>query len=224
MSIRTLKKKILCIGAHPDDLELGMGGTIAKHVNRNDNVHLVICTQGIGGKSGHPVLRAKEAKKSASILGAHLHLIDYPVLRLNKPSSDFKMTISKVIQSIRPDRVYTHSPHDYHQVHCTVSQSVTDVIGDVKEFIYFEIISSTTPEFKPNAYVDITDYIELKLDSLEAHQTQGSKLYVLSNTVKSLAYARYSLSKIGLKSNGMAEAFTIRRFLIESSLSDIFGE
>ena len=45
----TLLKKILCVGAHPDDLELGLGGTIAKHVDKKHEVHLVICTQGIGG-------------------------------------------------------------------------------------------------------------------------------------------------------------------------------
>ncbi|HEU4446343.1 MAG TPA: PIG-L deacetylase family protein [Nitrososphaeraceae archaeon] len=219
-----MRKKVLCVGAHPDDLELGMGGTIAKHVDRNHEVHLAICTQGIGGKSGHPKLRMEEAKKAAAILGADLHLIDYPVLKLNKPSIDFKMTISNLIQRINPDRVYTHSPYDYHQIHYTVAQSVTDVIDNIKEFVYYEIISSTSPEFKPNAYVDITDYIDVKLTSLKAHQTQGSKLYIISNAVKSLAYARYTLSKIGSRPNGMAEAFTIHRLLTEGSLVDIFGK
>jgi LmbE family N-acetylglucosaminyl deacetylase len=219
-----LRKKILCIGAHPDDLELGMGGTIAKHVDRNHEVHLAICTQGIGGKSGHPKLRMEEAKKAAAILGGDLHLIDYPVLQLNKPSNEFKMTISNLIQSINPDRVYTHSPHDYHQIHQTVAQSVTDVTYQIRELVYYEIISSTNPDFKPNAYVDITEYIDFKLNSLSAHQTQRSKLYIIANAVKSLAYARYSISKMGLKSNGMAEAFTIHRFLVEDCLDGVLGK
>jgi LmbE family N-acetylglucosaminyl deacetylase len=219
-----LRKKILCIGAHPDDLELGMGGTIAKHVDKGHEVHLVICTQGIGGESGHPKLRMDEAKKAAAILGADLHPIDYPVLQLNKPSNDFKMKIGNLIQSINPDRIYTHSPCDYHQIHCTVARSVTDVIDNIKEFVYYEIISSTTPDFRPNAYVDITDYIDVKLTSLKAHQSQGSKLYIISNAVKSLAHARYTLSKIGLRPNGMAEAFAVHRFLAEGSLVDIFGK
>ena len=219
-----MKKKILCIGAHPDDLELGMGGTIAKHVDKDHEVHLVICTQGIGGKSGDPKLRMDEAKKAADILGADLHLIDYPVLRLNRPSSDFSKLISNLIESMGPDRVYTHSPHDYHQIHHTVAQSVTDVTDQIRELVYYEIISSTSPDFKPNAYVDITDYIDLKLNSLSAHQTQGSKVFMIANAVKSLAYARYSLSKIGLKYDGMAEAFTIHRFLVEDCLDGVLGK
>jgi LmbE family N-acetylglucosaminyl deacetylase len=219
-----MRKKILCIGAHPDDLELGMGGTIAKHVERDHEVHLLICTQGIGGRSGDPELRMVEAEKAADILGADLHLVDYPVLRLNKPSSDFSKTIGNWIENINPDRVYTHSPLDYHQIHQTVAQSVTDVVDNVKELVYYEVLSSTSPDFKPNAYVDITDYIDVKLKSLSMHQTQESKLYHIVNAVKSLAYARYSLSKIGLKPNGMAEAFTINRFIVGDSLGDIFGK
>lgn len=219
-----MKKKILCIGAHPDDVELGMGGTVAKHVDKDHEVHLVICTQGIGGNSGHPKLRMEEAEKAADILGVHLHLIDYPVLNLNRPSSDFTNVIKNIIKTINPDRVYTHSPHDYHQIHNTVARCVTDGISNVRKVIYYEIISSTTPDFKPNAYVDISNYIDVKIKSLSAHRTQGSKLYFLKNAVKSLAYTRYSLSKIGLKHNGMAEAFAIHRYLIQDSFSFLFVE
>jgi LmbE family N-acetylglucosaminyl deacetylase len=219
-----VRKKILCVGAHPDDVELGMGGTIAKHVDRDHEVHIVICTQGIGGESGDPKLRMEEAEKAAHILGAYLHLLNYPVLNLNKPSFDFTRIIRNLLKNINPDRVYTHSPHDYHQIHNTVAKCVTHGIGNVKEVIYFEILSSTNPDFRPNAYVDISSYMDIKLNSLSAHQTQGSKLYFLKNAVKSLAYARYSLSKIGSKRNGMAEAFAIYRFFLRDSFNFLFAE
>lgn len=201
-----------------------MGGTIAKHVDRDHEVHLLICTQGIGGKSGDPKLRMEEAEKAANILGADLHIIDYPAVNLNKPSIDFSRILRSRIRSINPDRVYTHSPLDYHQIHSTVSQSVTDEIDNIREVIYYEVLSSTSPEFKPNAYVDITDYIDVKINSIGAHKTQVSKLYFLPHVLKSLAYTRYSQSKIGLKPYGMAEAFAIYRFLVQNSFNSFFEE
>lgn len=210
-----LKKKILCIGAHPDDLELGMGGTIAKHVQSKDEVHLMVCTLGIGGMSGEPELRRQEAKNGANILGANLHLIEYPVLNLNKSSKGFANVVRKQIEDSSPDRVYTHSPHDYHQIHNTVTQAVIQGIGNVREVIYYEVLSSTTAEFTPNAYVDITEHMDLKIRSLNVHKSQMVKQYTLANAIRSLAHTRYLLSKIGSKPYGMAEAFTISRLFVK---------
>lgn len=210
-----LKRKIFCIGAHPDDLELGMGGTIAKHVQSNDEVHLMVCTLGIGGVSGEPELRREEAKNGANLLGAILHLIDYPVMNLNKLSKDFTNVVRRQIEGINPDRVYTHSPHDYHQIHNTVTQAVIKGIGNVKEVIYYEVLSSTTADFIPNAYVDITEHIDLKIESLNAHKSQMVKQYNFANAIRSLAHTRYLLSKIGSKPFGMAEAFTISQLFVQ---------
>ncbi|MDQ3838617.1 MAG: PIG-L family deacetylase [Thermoproteota archaeon] len=212
--------KIVCIGAHPDDVEQGMGGTIAKHTNREDDVHIVICTLGIGGESGDPRTRKKEAQVAASILGANLHTLDYPVLKLNKPSVEFDNIMNKIIDNLSPDRLYIHSPFDYHQVHSTVSQSVIKASKDVKQVLFYEDISSTTVEFKPNAYVDITNYIDIKIRSLYVHKTQSKKLYLQSNILRSLANTRYMMGKLGSHPNGMAEAFTIHKFIIEYSNDD----
>ena len=53
--------RVVSIGAHPDDVELGMGGTLAKHSKRGDEIHIITCTLGIGGTSGDPKAREKEA-------------------------------------------------------------------------------------------------------------------------------------------------------------------
>jgi LmbE family N-acetylglucosaminyl deacetylase len=206
---------VVGIGAHPDDIELGMAGTIAKHSSRGDEVHIVICTLGIGGKSGDPNIRELEAKTAASILGAKLHILDYPVVKLNKPSSEFERIVRKAIEEMGPDRLYTHSPFDYHQVHETVSQCVTQAASDTRQILFYEVIPSTNPCFIPNAYVDITQYIDLKLKSLAAHNTQGKKWYMQPNALTSLAYARYMLGKVGARHDGMAEAFAIKKFIVE---------
>ena len=209
-------KRIVSVGSHPDDVEQGMGGTLAKHSNKGDEVHIILCTLGIGGSCGDQKMRENEALLAANILGGHLHSLDYPVLKLNKSSIEFDNIIKKSIDDINPDRVYVHSPFDYHQVHTRVSESVTKVTKGIEQVLFYEGISSTNPDFRPNAYVDITKHIDLKLKSIDVHMTQSNRLYLQSNITKSLAYTRYMMGKVGSNPNGMAEAFTIHRFIISS--------
>ena len=81
---------VASIGAHPDDVELGMGGTLAKHSQRGDDIHIILCTLGIGGTSGDPKARENEASAAAKILNAKLHILDFPVVKLNRPSVEFE--------------------------------------------------------------------------------------------------------------------------------------
>lgn len=208
------KRRIVCIGAHPDDVELGMAGAVAKHSERDDDVIIVICTLGIGGKSGDPSSREEEAKAAARIIGAKVLILDYPVTKLNSPSIEFTGTLRRMIDGIMPDRVYTHTPFDYHQVHEAVSQCALEATSDVPQVLFYEEPSSTSPDFRPNAYVDITDHVHLKIGCLQSHNTQAKKLYIQENITRSLAHTRYVLGKIGTKPNGMAEAFAISRFLV----------
>lgn len=201
--------KIACIGAHPDDVELGMAGTVAKHSGRGDEVYIIICTLGIGGECGGAKEREAEAKAAAKILNAKLQILDYPVTRLNIASNEFELTIKRVIDDISPDRLYTHSPHDYNQVHESVCECTIKGARAVPQLLFYEELASTTPQFIPNAYVDITDYIDSKIRCIETHATQSRKLYMQTSIVVSLARVRYVLSKMGTKPSGMAEAFGI---------------
>ena len=212
----TTNMVVASIGAHPDDVELGMGGTLAKHSYRGDEIHIILCTLGIGGTSGDPKAREQEAQAAAKLLNAKLHILDFPILKLNKPSIEFENILKRTINHINPHRLYTHSPLDYHQVHEAVSECTTNAAKDVEQFLFYEIISSTTPEFRANAYVDITDYVDKKIECLAYHNTQSSKLYMQSRMIRSLAHTRYLLGKIGTKNDGMAEAFTIGRMVISS--------
>ena len=58
---------VASIGAHPDDVELGMGGTLAKHSKRGDEIHIITCILGIGGISGDPKIREEEASHPESL-------------------------------------------------------------------------------------------------------------------------------------------------------------
>ncbi len=204
--------KIISIGSHPDDVEVGMGGTLAKHKYKGDLVRVVLCT--LGGVSGPPTKRMKEAHKALRILGVDdLQILNYPVSKLNRPTHEFAGMMKKIINEFEPDRIYTHSPYDYHQVHVSVSESVISATKDVKQLLFYETISSTTPDFKPNAYVDITNYMELKIKSVKAHKTQAHRNYMQPNVLRSLANTRYVWGKVGPKPNGLAEAFKLHKFI-----------
>lgn len=204
--------KIACIIAHPDDAEMGVGGTLAKHVANGDNVHIILTT--LGGVEGPPKKREKEARKAAHILGVDgLRILNYSVQKLNKPNSEFVGIIKKVLGELRPDRIYTHTTFDNHQVHVTVAESVMHAAKEIRQVLSCEIISSTTTDFKPNAFVDITNYIDLKVDSLKAHQTQSSRFYIQPNVMRSLANVRYVWGKVGTNPKGFAEAFVIQKFI-----------
>lgn len=205
--------KIVSVGSHPDDVELGMGGTLAKHKDRGDDIFVILCT--LGGVSGDPRQREEEALKAISILGVKkLRIINYPVSKLNKPTIEFEKIMKKIIDEISPNRVYTHSPFDYHQVHVGVSKMVTQAANDIDQILFYETISSTTPEFKPNAFVDITKQINTKIKSVKAHKSQSNRFYIQPNTIKSLANTRYVWGKVGTNPKGLAEAFKIHKFIL----------
>ena len=103
-----------------------MGGTLAKHSQRGDDIHIILCTLGIGGTSGDPKARENEASAAAKILNAKLHILDFPVVKLNRPSIEFERVLRDILNDINPYRVYTHSPFDYHQVHEAVSECATN--------------------------------------------------------------------------------------------------
>jgi len=205
--------KVISIGSHPDDVEIGMAGTIAKHSDKGDEVKIIICT--LGGESGHHKERKEEAHNAARILGANtLEILDYPVYKLNNPTLEFTNIIKKKIEEFSPDRIYTHSPFDHHQVHVGVSTSVSKATNDVKQVLFFETISSTTTDFRPNAFVDITNHIEQKIKSLKAHKTQSNRFYIQPGITRSLANSRYVWGKVGSDPNGLAEAFTIHKLIL----------
>ena len=205
--------KIVSVGSHPDDVELGIGGTLKKHKDCGDDTFVILCT--LGGVSGDPTQREEEALEATRIIGVkELRIINHPVSKLNKPTLEFEKIMKKIVDEIGPNRVYTHSPFDYHQVHVAVSKMVTKAASDINQILFYETISSTTPEFKPNAFVDITKQINTKIKSVKAHKSQSNRFYIQPNTIKSLANTRYVWGKVGTNPKGLAEAFRIHKFIL----------
>lgn len=159
---------ILAIGAHPDDLEYGCGGTLIKYAQRGHNIYLYIATKGELG--GDPDLRQKEQEKAAGIIGVKTIIWgDYQDTEIPHNRAPIR-DIEKAMGEVKPDFIFTHFWDDTHQDHRTLSRCTLSATRYVKNFLFYE--TPTTQSFAPNVYVDIGEVIEEKKRLLEAHASQ----------------------------------------------------
>jgi len=196
---------VLAIGAHPDDVELGCGGTLAQHRAAGDDVAILVMTVG---ERGPQLLttRMAEQREAADVLGATLYWGGFPDCDVNAGSKTVEL-IERVIGEVRPDVVYTHAPEDSHQDHRAVAQASLSACRRVPRVCFYE--GPTTLGFEPALFVDISGAMETKLAALRAHTSQ-----VLKNGLVDLeaieALARYRGFQGRIR---QAEAFAVARFL-----------
>jgi len=161
-------KRVLAIGAHPDDVELGCGGTLAKHRAMGDEVHILTLSRGaVGGDSR---IRAQEATRAADILGATLQLADLPDTRIPDGIETIEI-IQLAMRSFSPTHVYTHSCHDTHQDHRSAHAATLVAVRRVNNIYAYQSPSSSV-DFRPNHFVDVANYIDKKIEALAAHESQ----------------------------------------------------
>tara|TARA_B100000989_G_C19478972_1_gene444246 strand:+ start:399 stop:1013 length:615 start_codon:yes stop_codon:yes gene_type:complete len=198
----------LAFGAHPDDLEIGMGGTLAKlAANKKNNVTGVIATL-----SSQESERKQEQINAAQILGIEIELLEIDFHKLF--SSRFMVkTIDNLIEKYKPDVIFTHWNHDSHQDHNVLTDGVIAATRKNKcsVFMYEQTLPGgvVTESFRAQAYVDITGFIEKKIDSVDAHKTQISKNNKWwLNGIK--GRAMYRGNQIGIE---YAEAFEVIKLI-----------
>lgn len=166
-------RKILCIGAHPDDLEIGMGGTITRHIKKGDEVLMAVSIVPYAKDQ-----RLDEVKKAALLLGA-----DSTTLDLNLDHKILTREIIGIFDSLitkfKPDIIYTHWNHDSHQDHRIVSEAVFSAARDNQSdlFMFEQVLpGGIVPyTFRAQKIVDISLYINQKTQALKAHKSQYKK-------------------------------------------------
>ena len=187
---------ILAIGCHPDDLEIGCGGTLARYARQG---HTVIMLHVANGNRGHAEImptelreiRLAEAQKAGLTLGAvQVLTLDTPDLEVDSALPETIRKLVDVIRQAQPDVIITHAPDDYMRDHVEVSRLVFDASFSASVPHYFTQIQTPariTPlyymdtvagvNFLPSEYVDISETIETKLEALNCHQSQIRWLY-----------------------------------------------
>jgi LmbE family N-acetylglucosaminyl deacetylase len=172
---------ILAIGAHFDDVELGCGGTVAKHVLRGDKVFIYIAT--LSGYAGHAknVIRdnhiaLKEGKNAAEILGAQLLHGDFETLRLEF-TEELNVELVKIIEGKKIDLIYTHWVGDIHHDHAALAKASLHSGRHVKRLLmYRSNWYHSTLDFRGNFYVDVTDTWPLKERAIKAHVSEYNRV------------------------------------------------
>ena len=183
--------KILAIGCHPDDLEIGCGGTLALYAEKG---HDVFMCHVANGNMGHAVImpvelakiRTAEAEASGAILGAK-KVFNPNVSDLLVDSHDEEQVrkVVQVIRSVRPDVIITHSPDDYMRDHVETSKLVFNASFSssiphyftesppwsvIAPVYYMDTLAGVG--FLPEEYTDITTTLETKLKALKKHESQ----------------------------------------------------
>ena len=217
---------VLIVAAHPDDEVLGCGGTIAKHINKGDKVHVVFMTNGVGSRntsSKEIQERQQAAKNAANILGvSSTQQFDFPDNKMDTVALlDVVQLIEEVIEKLQPEIIYTHHAGDLNIDHQITHKAVITACRPqpdfcVKEIYAFEVLSSTewqTPgvlHFSPNVYIDITKFIDIKKKTLKIYSEEMRQPPHSRSVDNVLRINALRGNSIGVN---YAEAFILLRFI-----------
>jgi LmbE family N-acetylglucosaminyl deacetylase len=159
---------VLAVGAHPDDVEIGVGGILLRHAAEGHKVTILTLTGGEAG--GVAADRTAESRRAAELMGARLVQAGLADTSVSEGQSTIH-EIKRVLDQTGATTVYTHTTRDVHQDHRNVHQATLDAARRVPR-IYCYQSPSTTVDFQPTRFVAIDEYLERKLEVIHAYGSQ----------------------------------------------------
>lgn len=218
-----MKQRVLAIGAHPDDIEIGCGGTLRLLFERGAEINHVVVTSGEEGSlaiGGHALARQREAEasRSGSILGASkvsfLHAED----GLTTYAKELKIELVSMVREYRPDILFIHAAQDHFPDHRIVHQLAIAAAGaaagpwypsaggtphQIQQILGYEVWH---PLSQHQLAVDISSTMHVKRSALEQHQSQIANVNYLA-AIQGLAQYRGAMTLTGT----LAEVFEVLR-------------
>jgi LmbE family N-acetylglucosaminyl deacetylase len=163
---------VLAIGAHPDDNELGIGGTLAALSAGGVRVVMVACSVPADYET-----RCTEARLAAAILGCELRILMDGGCRRIEELKSYQLVgmLDALVREHAPAAVLTHGPSDFHRDHVAIYQAVvsTQRLAHFDFYSYVPTMCRPVPvSFQPRAYIDITRTIGKKIQAIAAHRSQ----------------------------------------------------
>ena len=205
---------VLGIGAHYDDLELGCGGTLIKHVMNGDNVTMLVVTKsGYKNPKGNTIredkLAFQEGLKASKIIVAKLVRLEYETFFVHYDET-LTSRIMHLIEELKIETIYTHWCYDIHRDHQNVAKCSMMAGRNVSRFLMYRSNHYDTERpFNGNFYSDISDVIERKYEAIKIHESELKRVkYKWLNFVET--QNANDGQKIGVK---FAECFEIVRYL-----------
>ena len=171
---------ILAIGAHFDDIELGCGGTLAKHVANGDKVYSYVATVSGFTSPDNKLIRSNEVafsegKEAMDILGVELICGNFNTLEVEF-TEELNVQILRIVEDNNIEKVYTHWIGDIHHDHSAVAKASLHSCRHIPRMLmYRSNWYNSNLNFRGNFYVDITVFLDKKLDSVEAHKSEMAR-------------------------------------------------
>jgi LmbE family N-acetylglucosaminyl deacetylase len=169
------KARVVAFGAHPDDIEVGAGGTVARLVNAGARVHMVVTCLPTLAKE-----RTLEANKGAEALGAKLSvLFPNPGRVEDIPMHELVRAMDSLINEVHPDLVLVHSASDLHWDHGLVNRAAISALRRTPaNLLAFTSSYELNAQSRAigNCFVDITQTMGAKMAAISAHVTQLIRL------------------------------------------------
>lgn len=175
----------VCIGAHPDDVEIGMGGTVARLTAEGARIAIVDLTDGEPTPHGTVEMRAKEAAEAARILGVTVRRTLSQPNRYLFDSVEARTELAEVLRELRPRALFVPYPTDAHPDHIAAAQialgarfyskfTKTTMAGEpfYPQRVYRYMAVHMRLLAEPSFVIEIGPHLDTKLAALEAYRSQ----------------------------------------------------
>jgi LmbE family N-acetylglucosaminyl deacetylase len=200
---------VLAIGAHPDDLELGIGGTLARLARSGARVIMAVVSI-----PGDYETRMREATIAAKILGCELRVLLNGAVRRIDDLKNYQLVglLDDQVRELSPAAVLTHSATEFHRDHVNVYNATisTQRLQYFDFFNYHPTMCRPVPvPFHPRAYVDVSETIEAKMASIDAHESQFASRGICTDMYRDIAQLQGRM--VGVR---YAEGLDVARMLL----------
>ena len=187
MTMSPLPRRVLALGAHPDDIELSCAGTLARFLQAGSEVHLGVACRGDrggGDRASLALRRRDEARRAAEILGAPIDFLDLGDAEVSD-TPEARLRFVRLLREVRPELVITHGPDDYHDDHvrvgslaCKCAWFAASPGHDTEQpplesppsVVFMENVAGLGSQ--PTHLVDISATIDVKRRMLACHRSQ----------------------------------------------------
>ena len=217
--------KVLVISPHPDDETLGCGGTLIRHKKEGDEIHWLIMTNvNSSEKKSHSVKEKEIREVSKAYNFDSTSRTKFLTSELDSaPRKEIIQVISKVFEEIQPNYLYLPFKNDIHSDHSIVFDAAASCTKSfrypyVKKVMIYETISETEfairpdkEQFKPNLWIDISDYIDEKIEIMSLYESEIGKEPFPRSEQNIRSLAKFRGSTVGALS---AEAFILLKEII----------
>lgn len=171
--------RVLALGAHPDDIEAGCGGTLIKYARNGHRVFVMVMTAGERGGKG--TARKREQQRASRHLRAEkIFWGGYPDTKV--PAGQGLIgKIERVVREVDPHFIFVHYHDDTHQDHRHLAVSTVTATRYTRNVLFYE--GPTSQNFSPTVFVDIDPVLQEKIDALKAHRSQVMKTNIEGLTI-----------------------------------------